>query len=86
MLSTDFELNLCEKYLFKYDEIIQDLIKCLDDTNSNLSLQINIKLVKLFKFLEETAHQFSKYYSKVHVLEVISIILRVIFKILYYKH
>jgi flagellin-specific chaperone FliS len=34
LLSTDFERNLCEKYLFKYDEIIQDLIKSLDDTNS----------------------------------------------------
>ena len=58
-------IKLCEQYLFKYEQIVGDLIQ------SDLkSLQFSIKLVKLFKFIDEMAHQFSKYYSKVHVLEV----------------
>ena len=40
-------IKLCEQYLFKYEQIVGDLIQ------SDLkSLQFSVKLVKLFKFID----------------------------------
>ena len=73
LLKSDYEKKLCEEYLFKFEAILVDMNKviCLDQSQNVLSIKINT--ARLLKFLSEFCNQFSKYYSKVQILEVIFI-------------
>ena len=72
LLRTDFEKQLCEKYLFVYESVLDEL-KCglLGEAVNVLNIKINTP--KLFRFLVDLSNLFSKYYNKIHVLEVIEL-------------
>ena len=69
MLRSDFEKKICNNYLFAYGNILDELKEAILSPNTK-SLQTKLNTPKIFRFLSDLSNQFSKYYSKVHVLEV----------------
>lgn len=69
LFSSEMEKSLCEKHLFKLGSSIKDLINSI--RNDHHELEIRLGLAQLVRFSAELSNSFSKYYSKVHVLEVI---------------
>ena len=67
LFKTDFERNLCCKYLCEYEKMAQDLNKSLFEEGT---LLVKLNLDKHLRYLNEMINLFSKYYNKVHVLEV----------------
>ncbi len=68
-LKSDFELKICKNFLFIYKEILND-VKQEPLKTTTKSLQTKINTPKLFRFMSDLSNLFSKYYNKVHVLEV----------------
>ena len=69
LLSSEMERSLCEKHLFKLGSSIKDLNNSI--RNDHHELEIRLGLAQLVRFSAELSNSFSKYYSKVHILEVI---------------
>lgn len=66
LLKTDSERKLiCDQLLFKLDSILIDLINL--DTGYSMLSKVNVS--RLIKFACDLSAQFSKYYSKIHILE-----------------
>lgn len=68
-LKSDFEQKICKKFLFVYKKMMSDLQQEPLEVAAK-SLQTKINTPKLFRFMSDLSNLFSKYYSKVHVLEV----------------
>ena len=69
LLKTDYERELCDKFIFKYDALLQDLHRSLVDANS-AQLQLHVPCQRVCSFLFDMTNLFSKYYSKIHIMEV----------------
>jgi hypothetical protein len=71
LLTHEMEKKLCEKFLFEYDTLMDDIRKSitLDEENVSSLVNLRVNVNKLCRFLIELSTTFSKYYSKVHVIE-----------------
>ncbi|CAF0781654.1 unnamed protein product [Brachionus calyciflorus] len=68
LLKTDYEKKICSQFLFKFESIMDEIYDSLNQIKDS-SLQIKINISKLFSFMSDLINQFSKYYSKIHILE-----------------
>ena len=71
-LKNEFERKLCLKYLFEYEKLFESFkISLFSDLGSEEhQLVAKLNMDKHLRHLNEMIYLFSKYYSKVHVLEV----------------
>jgi hypothetical protein len=72
LLKSDFERKLAEQFIFKFELTLIEIKKEIMEENSQ-SLHVRVNIAKLIRFLTELGALFSKYYSKIHILEVCSI-------------
>lgn len=69
-LKHELEKRLCNEFLFKFEDLLEELKLNLVDTEKIEKLQIKFNIHKLCRFLFDFSKLFSSYYSKVKVLEV----------------
>ena len=69
LLKSDFERKICSNFLFKCETIFDEIYNSLT-MNENNSIQIRLNISKLFSFINDLINYFSKYYSKIHIIEV----------------
>ncbi len=72
LLKSDFEIKICKQYLFTYENLISELKNDLLVNNKGKKQSLNFKVntAKLLRFMVDLSSLFSKYYSKIHILEV----------------
>jgi hypothetical protein len=71
LLKHDLEKKLCQDYLFKYEDYLVEIQKAICANDSKTSIKLDkVNHNKLLKMLVDMSNLFSKYYSKIHVLEV----------------
>ena len=85
LLKNDMERKICDDYVFKYEAYLNEIVEKVCNEKSE-NLKLNLGITKIFKILVDISNLFSKYYSKVHILEVKinSFVILVILKILFY--
>lgn len=69
LLKSDFERKMCSKFLFKCEAIFDEMYRSLT-INEAKSVQIRFNLSRLLSFINDLINYFSKYYSKIHIIEV----------------
>ena len=71
LLKHDLEKKLCLDYLFKYEGYLNEIRDSLCSTASESIKLEKVQCNKLLKMVVDMSNLFSKYYSKIHILEVI---------------
>lgn len=69
LLKTDYERKICSNFLFNCESIFEEIYQSLTKKEKN-AIQIRINISKLLVFINDLINNFSKYYSKIHIIEV----------------
>lgn len=69
LLKNEMERKICEDYLFKYESCLNEILEKIGNEKSD-NLRLNLGITKIFKLLVDMSNLFSKYYSKIHIIEV----------------
>ena len=69
LIKSEYEKEICEKFLFKFEALVDEILASVIQLPGG-SLQSKVNTSKVIKFLSDLSIAFSKYYSKIHVLEV----------------
>jgi arginyl-tRNA synthetase len=70
LLRNEFEKKLCVDFLLKYDALMSQLNQSLEIKSQNQTIHSKVCLNRLLSFLVDLSNYFSKYYTKIHILEV----------------
>ena len=71
LLKHDLEKKLCHDYLFKFEDYFKEIQEAIFTGDSETSIKLEkVNYNKLLKMLVDLSNLFSKYYSKIHILEV----------------
>ncbi|RNA17721.1 DALR anticodon-binding domain-containing, partial [Brachionus plicatilis] len=68
LLKTNYERKICSNFLFKCESIFDEIYQSLTISGKN-SVQIRINISKLLCFTNDLFNHFSKYYSKIRIIE-----------------
>lgn len=71
LLKHDLEKKLSQEYLFKFEDYLNEIQNAICKNDCEIGIKLDkVNYNKLLKMLVDMSNLFSKYYSKIHILEV----------------